>query len=57
MNSVRDMYGVDRLKDYLVANREQSAQALLRGLQTDLDTHAQGEEAEDDVTMIAIKID
>ena len=57
MNSVRDMYGVDRLKDYLVANRGQSAQALLRGLQTALDTHAQGEEAEDDVTMIAIKID
>ncbi len=57
MNSVRDMYGVDRLKDYLVANRGLSAQALLRGLQTALDTHAQGEEAEDDVTMIAIKID
>ena len=57
MNSAREMYGVARLKDYLVGHREQSASALLGGLQSALDTHAQGEEAEDDVTMIAIKID
>jgi sigma-B regulation protein RsbU (phosphoserine phosphatase) len=57
MNSAREMYGVDRLKQFLVANRESSADTLLRDLDASLRDHAGDQEAEDDVTMIAIKID
>lgn len=56
MNSAREMYGVDRLKEFLVANCGHSADKILAELQVSLDDYAQGEEAEDDITMIAIKL-
>ncbi len=56
MNSAREIYGVDRLKEFLVANKDHSAEQLLSELHVSLADHAQGVEAEDDVTMVAIKI-
>ena len=56
MNSSRDIYSVERLKDFLVAHQSQGAQELLTVLDKDLVAHAAGQEAEDDVTMIALKI-
>ena len=56
MDSAREIYGVDRLKEFLVTNRELSAEQLVAALNADLASHANGQENEDDVTMIAIKI-
>lgn len=56
MNSAREIYGVERLKKFLVAQRALPAERLLADLDRELQAHAAGEEAEDDVTMIALKI-
>jgi serine phosphatase RsbU (regulator of sigma subunit) len=56
MNSSREIYGVDRLKSYLVENQALTSTELLKKLDSTLQEHAGDQEAEDDVTMISLKI-
>ncbi len=56
MSIGREIYGVPRLREYLVQHRDQSAEEILSGLDDDLRLHSGGQDQEDDVTMIAIKV-
>lgn len=55
MNSAREIYGVERLKEFLIEHRRHPAQEILVALKDALRAHAAGLDAEDDLTMIALK--
>lgn len=49
------MYGEDRLKDFLAANRETTAQRLIKDLLADVQTHTHQAPPADDTTVIVIR--
>lgn len=56
MNEGREVFGEERLKELLVANRDKSAETMLEQLSNALSEYAGGLPQEDDVTMIALKV-
>lgn len=56
MNAYREVFGEQRMKEILVASRDGTASDILGTLQEALTDHAAGEAQEDDVTMIAVKV-
>ncbi|MCB9868339.1 MAG: SpoIIE family protein phosphatase [Planctomycetes bacterium] len=57
MNAAREVYGVERLKAFLSSHRHLPAAELLSALDASLCEHAGELEAEDDVTMIALRVE
>ncbi len=51
-NTSNELYGPDRLKDYLNANRDANLKETLTGLRKDVDIFAEGAEQADDITML-----
>ena len=56
MNSSRETFGVERLKEFLTESRTKPVSGVLDELGTRLRQHASGQKAEDDVTMIALRV-
>ncbi len=56
MNADREVFGEDRMKELLMANREATASEVLDRLDAALKDHSGGLALEDDVTMIALRV-
>ena len=56
MNADREVFGEDRMKELLMANREATASEVLDRLDAALKDHSGGQALEDDVTMIALRV-
>jgi serine phosphatase RsbU (regulator of sigma subunit) len=55
-NVDRELYGDPRLIDYLKANYQLAADALVQGLLAEIDRFAGTQEQHDDITMVAVKV-
>lgn len=54
-NKENDMYGEERLKDYLNAHCSDSYEDMLKGLRDDISAFADGAEQSDDITMLVLE--
>jgi phosphoserine phosphatase len=57
MSPAREPFGEERLHDLLVSSRDLSAEGALQRVEAELDKHAGGCLRDDDLTLIAIKVD
>ena len=55
-NEMKELYGIERLKDYLMQMKPKDSHEIVRGLMDDLNQFSGGQEQFDDITVVALRL-